>query len=49
MPPAASTSAPASRPRPTPTRSPRSDPTARFVYVDNDPLVLVHARASAGR
>lgn len=23
----------------------RSDPTARVVYVDNDPLVLVHARA----
>ena len=41
-----STSAPACRPRTTPTRSPSGWPrTARVVYVDNDPLVLAHARA----
>ena len=41
-----STSAPASRPRTTPTRSPRRvAPDARVVYVDNDPIVLTHARA----
>ena len=41
-----STSAPACPPRTTPTRS-RSTiaPDARIVYVDNDPIVLVHARA----
>ena len=33
----------------TPTRSPRaSRPKPRIVYVDNDPLVLVHARALLG-
>ena len=41
-----STSAPASRPPTTPTRSPRRiAPESRVVYVDNDPIVLAHARA----
>ena len=40
------TSAPACQPPTTPTRSPsRSRPESRIVYVDNDPLVLAHARA----
>ena len=41
-----STSAPACPPRATCTRSrSRSDPDARVVYVDNDPMVLAHGRA----
>ena len=41
-----STSAPASRRRATPTRSPRrSRRRRRVVYVDYDPIVLAHARA----
>ena len=41
-----STSAPGCRPPATSTRSPRAPPRpARVVYVDNDPLVLTHARA----
>ena len=40
------TSAPASRPPTTPTRSPStSRRSSRIVYVDNDPVVLSHARA----
>ena len=40
------TSAPACPPPTTPTRSPSAiAPESRIVYVDNDPLVLVHARA----
>ena len=40
------TSAPGCRPRTTPTRWPsRWRPESRIVYVDNDPLVLAHARA----
>ena len=41
-----STSAPACRRCRTPTRSPRSvAPDSKIVYVDNDPMVLAHARA----
>ena len=40
------TSAPASPPRTTPTRSRSAPPPTRaIVYVDNDPIVLAHARA----
>ncbi|MEK8174107.1 SAM-dependent methyltransferase [Streptomyces sp. M19] len=43
--PSSSTWEPVCPSRPTPTSSPRSGTRARVVYVDNDPIVLTHARA----
>ena len=39
----------ASPPRGTSTRSPRPPPRIRVAYVDNDPVVIVHARAILAR